>query len=179
MTDDGGHLPQPWCRATIADGTITLNPWTPYLIRSGPQAMVLERLDGVVLADLFTEGEPGEEELTVRYVCRSPRSGQAEDALIAWAATVGYRRIWLPTRVMDLDPAACELGVAATRCPTCHLEWRDETADFWGGVRAAGAFPGYCLACGGSLPEWRVVAGSEATDREGRDRALGAFSDVS
>src|SRR5687767_9897928 len=139
MIEDAEQQSQPWCRATIVDGTVTLNPWTPYLVRGGPGAMALEGLaaHGVVLLDLFAEGEPGDEELTARYVCRSPRSAEAEEALTAWAALVGYRRIWLPDRVLDLDPAACDVGLAEARCPTCRLEWRDETPDFWTGVRAA------------------------------------------
>ena len=149
----------PWCRATIAGSTVTLNPWSPTLIRGGPLAMTLDRLEasGVVLVDLYADGEPGDEELTVRYVSHSPRSEEAEDTLVAWAQTVGYRRIWLPDRVLDLEPAEAEVGVAETRCPTCRLEWRDDTVEFWGSVRSACAFPGYCMACGGSLPEWQVV----------------------
>jgi hypothetical protein len=148
----------PWCRATIAGDALTLNPWTPQLIRGGPAAMSLERLHatGVALADLYAEGEPGDEELFVRYVGRSPRTAATDAALLAWARTVGYRRVWLPGRVVDLDVADAPVGPAETACPTCGLEWRDDTPEFWHGVRRAGAFPGYCLACGGSLPEWRV-----------------------
>ena len=158
----------PWCRATIAGGTVTLNPWTPQLIRGGPAAMTLERLEdhGVVLVDLLSDGEPGEEELTVKYVSRSPRSADAEEVLIAWARTVGYVRIWLPDRIVDLDPADVPLGVAEITCPTCKLDWRDDTAEFWMRVRGAGAFPGFCLACGGSLPEWHVAHEPAVSERE-------------
>jgi hypothetical protein len=150
----------PWCRATIAGDAVTLNPWTPQLIRGGPAAMSLAPLEatGVALADLYAEGEPGEEELVVRYVAPSPRPQDADAALVAWARTVGYRRVWLPEAVVDLDVAGAPVGAAATACPTCGLTWRDESPEFWRGVRRAGAFPGWCPACGGSLPEWRVVA---------------------
>ena len=148
----------PWCRATVAGDAITLNPWTPMLLRSGPAAMTLERLSerGVALADLYAEGEPCEEELFVKYVARL-RTETSDDALVAWAQTVGYRRVWLPDRVIDLDPAEADVGLAETSCRTCGLEWRDDSEAFWSTVRTAGAFPGFCLACGSSMPEWRVV----------------------
>ena len=151
--------PMPWCRATIAQDTVTLNPWTPQLIRGGPASMTLERLAGaeVALADLTAEGDPGDEELFVRYVPRSPRTERSDAALLAWAATVGYRRVWMPERVVDLDPGAEPIGLAETTCRCCRLLWRDDSDDFWHGVRQAGAFPGFCMACGASLPEWRVV----------------------
>jgi hypothetical protein len=163
----------PWCRATIAGDAVTLNPWTAQLVRGGPAAMSLERLHdtGVALADLFADGEPGEEEVIVRYVAQSPRSAATDAALVAWAQTVGYRRVWLPGRVADLDVAAAPLGTAETACPTCGLTWRDDTPEFWRSVRHAGAFPGFCLACGGSLPEWRVVEPAPTGARTTQDLA--------
>ncbi|MDP9384213.1 MAG: hypothetical protein M3P50_03085, partial [Actinomycetota bacterium] len=147
----------PWWRATIAAGTVTLNPWTPRLIRGGPAAMVLERLGDVAIADFFATGADGDEVL-VRFVSRSPRPEGAAEAVLDWARATGHRRVWLPDRVADLEPAGDRLCVAEVRCPTCGLEWRDETPEFWCGVHAAGAFPGFCAACGGSLPEWRVLS---------------------
>ena len=157
--DEHGHA-SPWCRATIAGGTITLNPWTPALIRGGPAGMALAPLRerGIALADLTAEGEPYEEELFVRYV-RQTRTPEADATLLAWAQTVGYLRVWLPDRVVALDRVSAELGVAEVSCRTCGLTWQDDGPDFWQCVRGAGAFPAFCLACGSSLPEWSVVAG--------------------
>jgi hypothetical protein len=148
----------PWCRATITRDSVTLNPWVPALIRGGPASMALERLaeHGVALADLYADGEPLEEELVVRYVARS-RTQASDATLLAWAETVGYRRVWLPDRVVDLEPAEGDLGLAQTTCRTCGLQWRDDTPEFWEGVRHAGAFPAFCMACGSSLPEWRAI----------------------
>ncbi len=162
----------PWCRATIAGGAVTLNPWNPRLIRGGPPAMVLERLGGdVAIADLFAAGEEGEE-IVVRFVSRSPRPEVAVEALLAWARTVGYRRVWLPDRVVDLEPERERPRVAEVVCPTCGLEWRDDAPEFWCRVYSAGAFPGFCAACGGSLPEWRVLVsvGDRATSAGHRSR---------
>lgn len=165
---DHDDRPTPWCRATISGDTITLNPWAPALIRGGPAVMTLERLAerGIALADLSAEGDPHEEELFVEYVARL-RTDTSDEALLAWAQTVGYRRVWLADRVVDLDVAAAKIGLAETACRTCGLEWRDDSADFWNGVRAAGAFPAFCLACGSSLP-WRVAAGARDRDRTSR-----------
>ena len=156
-------LANPWCRATLAAGAVTLNPWSPALIRGGPAAMSLERLAerGVALADLFAEGDPGDEELFVRYVARL-RTDESDATLLDWARTVGYLRVWFPDRVVDLDPCEARRGLAETTCTTCGLEWRDDTDAFWNCVLTGGAFPGSCLACGASLPEWRVVTDDAA-----------------
>jgi hypothetical protein len=150
----------PWCRATITSDGITLNPWNPQLIRGGPAAMALERLhdSGVALADLYAEGEPGDEELFVRYVARTGTE-QSDETVLMWAQTVGYRRVWLADRVVDCERTDARVGgLAETTCRTCGLAWRDDTPEFWSTVRQAGAFPAFCLACGASLPEWRATA---------------------
>lgn len=156
-------LANPWCRATVAAGVVTLNPWSPALIRGGPAAMSLERLadGGVALADLCAEGDPGEEELFIRYVARL-RTEESDATLLQWAQTVGYLRVWFPDRVVELDPCEVRRGLAETTCTTCGLEWRDDTDSFWNCVLTGGAFPGSCLACGASLPEWRVVTDDTA-----------------
>jgi hypothetical protein len=169
----------PWCRATIARGTVTLNPWSPALITRGPASMVFEDLAETAIADLRTLGDD-DSELLVRFVSRSPRPACAIDTLVAWAGTVGYRRIWLADRVVDLDVPDRELGLAEVTCPTCGLEWRDDTPEFWGHVHRAGAFPGFCMACGGSLPEWEVRTRRDAGsvhDDDGRPVASGTALD--
>jgi len=171
MADDEDHR-QPWCRATIMGRTITLNPWTPALIRGRPAAMALERLAamGVALADLYAEREPGDEELLVQLAWRSARWAATDETLLDSAQIVGYRRVWLPERLVDRDAARAPVGSAQTTCPTCRLEWRDETPELWDAVRTAGVFPGSCPAYGGSLPQWRVVdagPGGTADERAG------------
>jgi hypothetical protein len=153
--------PNPWCRATITARAITLNRWTPALIRGGPRGMVLDRLGGrgVTIADLARADGPGGGELLVDPVTRGGWTA-AEPTLLGWAATAGYRRVWLPDRVLDLDVAGADVGCASVTCPTCGLPWHDDTVEFWELVRREGAFPGFCLACGGSLPEWTVAVRS-------------------
>jgi hypothetical protein len=83
--------------------------------------------------------------------------------LLAWARLVGYRRVWLPGRVADLDGELAQAAAATADCPTCGAHWEDATFGFWEGVRAAGWFPATCLACGGSLPEWSLAGAGAGT----------------
>jgi hypothetical protein len=150
----------PWARAVIRNGTITLNPWSPELMSGGPQRTVLAPLArrGVALADLSSDvREDGTEELRVAWVPAGASGGAAADVLIAWAEQVGYRRVWLPDRVVDLTGRLSTGGRAAVTCPTCRLSWEDESPEFWTFVRCSGHFPATCPVCNGSLPEWRVV----------------------
>jgi len=143
-------------RATIAGGRLTLNPPLRGTITGGPASMTLAHLHGVVLVDLRHAGED-DDELVATVPPNAPRiTPTARRALARWAALVGYRRLWLPDRVLELEPPAT-LRVAEVRCPTCTATWSDGSESFWATVRANGHFPGYCPACGGSLPEWRAM----------------------
>jgi hypothetical protein len=143
-------IDHPACRAAISDGQITLNRWSRSLLSGGPERAGMHTVD-VALADLRLLGD----ELVVSPVPRAPWNAEAETTLLAWSADVGYRRVWLPERVVDLADELAALARARVRCPTCGASWEDETVVFWEHVRRDGWFPGVCLACGGSLPEWR------------------------
>jgi hypothetical protein len=154
--DDLTLVHEPFLRATIAGGQVTLNPPLRGTITGGPASMTLARLDGVALVDLRHAGED-DEELVATVPPNAPRlTPAARRALARWAAVVGYRRLWLPDRVLELEPPPA-LGTATVRCPTCTATWADGSESFWATVRANGHFPGYCPACGGSLPEWRAM----------------------
>jgi hypothetical protein len=167
-------------RATIAAGRITLNPPLHGTITGGPASMTLARLDGVVLVDLRHAGEDDEELVATVPPNAPPITTAARRTLADWAAVVGYRRLWLPDRVLELEPPDA-LGTAEVRCPTCTATWADGSPRFWATVRANGHFPGYCPACGGSLPEWRTAArrrtrgrrpGTAARPRAAADNAM-------
>lgn len=146
---------KPFARATIAGGSVTLNAWAPGLISGGPARGLLERLpEGTTLADLEIDRRPEGNELIVRFV--TPARAEAEEALVAWAQTVGYRRIWLPGRVVEPESDAGLAGRAAVECPTCGARWSDDSPDFIAATRDRGWFPAACCACGGSLPEWHA-----------------------
>ncbi len=142
----------PACRATIRAGTVTLHRWNPGMAPRGPLKAGLGHVRAA-LADLHRDGD----ELIVAPVRGVPWHELAEHALLRWAEIVGYRRVWLPGRVVDLGDALTTLGWAQVTCPACGARWEDGTVEFWEAVRRDGWFPGGCLACGGSLPEWAVV----------------------
>jgi len=158
-SDDRAH-DDPGCdrflRATIADGEITLNPPLSGTITGGPASMTFARLRGVAIVDLRFAGADGDEVVATvpPNAPRLPRA--ARRVLAAWAALVGYRRLWLPDSVVELEPPP-PVGTASVRCPTCTSVWADDSARFWTVVRESGHFPGFCPACGGSLPEWRLA----------------------
>jgi len=146
-------------RATIADGAITLNPPLSGTITGGPASMTFTRLRGVAIVDLRFTGED-DDELVATVPPNAPRLDRAARRVLAdWAALVGYRRLWLPDRVVELEPPP-PVGAASVRCPTCTSVWADDSARFWTVVRESGHFPGFCPACGGSLPEWRLAPGA-------------------
>jgi hypothetical protein len=171
--DDTGLERDRFLRATIAQGELTLNPPLRGTIRGGPASMTFARLDGVVIVDLRYAGED-DDELVVTTPPNAPAIGRAARRVLTdWAALVGYRRVWLPHAVLDLEPPP-PVGTASVRCPTCTSVWADDSEGFWATVRRSGHFPGYCPACGGSLPEWKPAAparrtpGSSAGARAGR-----------
>jgi hypothetical protein len=150
---DAGLARERFLRATIAGGRLTLNPPLRGTIRGGPASMMFARLDGVVLVDLRDAGED-DDELVATPPPNAPAIGRAARRVLTdWAALVGYRRLWLPDAVVDLDPPP-PVGIATVRCPTCASGWADSSESFWAMVRRNRHFPGYCPACGGSLPEW-------------------------
>jgi hypothetical protein len=163
--DDTGR--DRFLRATIAGGEITLNPPLTGMIRGGPASMTFARLEGVAIVDLRDAGED-DSELVATVPPNAPPLGAAGRRVLAdWAALVGYRRLWLPDRVVELDPPP-PVGTMSVRCPTCASVWADSSEAFWTMVRTNGHFPGYCPACGGSLPEWRPVRAAAGRPRRSR-----------
>ena len=152
-------MDSPTCRATIRDGLVTLNPWSPSLLGEGPGATGFRTLTSA-LADLVID----DDEVIVTPVPRAPWDAEAEEALLRWAPTVGYTRVWLPGRVVDFSEPA-PLGRAIVDCPSCGAQWEDGSAHFWARVRANGWFPARCPACGGSLPEWTTLSDTADLER--------------
>ena len=83
------------------------------------------------LVDLFVVEET---ELIAEPVSRSRFEPEHIEALVAWARSVGYSRIWLPNEVLDLrgEPAG---GTARVLCRSCGMRWEDESHRFWLQVR--------------------------------------------
>jgi hypothetical protein len=135
--------------------------------------------DGLMIANLGESeisGEPGAWELTVTLVTLSEPPEEAEEALVEWATNVGYRRVWLPGRVVNCEPASSFLNRATCECGTCGKTWHQSGRAFWENVLELRSLPSYCLICGGDLQGWRVgrvtsVRPGEAHDEPDPDRS--------
>ena len=150
--DETKTIQRPFARACIRARRVTLNPWNPRMIRGGPMAMQIRKVRAS-LVDLFlVDGD----ELIVEPVPHSRFEAEDAETIVTWAKRVGYGRVWLPEEVLELEgePAG---GFAKVLCRQCGARWEDESHNFWLRVREQGHFPGFCPACGGSLPEWEVI----------------------
>lgn len=149
----------PTYRATIRKGRLMVTGWAPWMARGGPLGSLLrarERAE-VVIADLTIHGED-DKELSVRFHAAGGKRDEAERVLLEWASRVGYRRVWFPDRMIEIEPSPEQIGRASVRCPTCRAQWTDSSPDFWLSVRKQGAFPMWCALCGCELPQWSVRA---------------------
>ena len=158
LLDDDNSPNRPSWRATVRRGRLTVTSWAPWLATEGPIGNLfrLRRAD-VTIADLTIEGED-EGELLISFLCVGRDRSAAEQVLLDWAAHVGYRRVWLPDRLVEIEPSADQVGKAEVRCATCLATWRDGTPNFWAIVRKQGMFPKWCPLCGAELHQWTVLA---------------------
>ncbi len=159
----------PSARVVVRDGVVTVTEWQPWLANGGPLGNMFRdrERERIAIADLTAVGESSEE-VIVRFRAAGRARRDAEHALIRWAAAVGYRRVWLPDSVVDLEPPP-DRRAASVECPTCGADWADADPDFWLSVREGGCFPTTCPLCGGHLPQWSVYR-----DRRGAGLAKGA-----
>ncbi len=167
MTNDASLAP-PDFRATVANGRLTVVRWYPQLMAPwGPATahFAARERAGVAVADLTVIREPESLlELVVRFLSTGGRT-DARAAIIRWASTLGYARVWFPDDVVDLvGTAVPPAGEASTRCSSCDARWHDGAPEFWLHVRAMGNFPICCPLCGADMPQW--VLGPSRKDRE-------------
>jgi len=161
------HREPPTFRATIhRNGTIRLVDWGPWLATGGPLNSLLQARGraGIAIADLTTiRDEAGiATELIVAFRCGE--SPTHREALTAWAACVGYRRVWLDDQIVELEPIPG--GAAQTRCTGCRARIIDADESFWEFVRLRGAFPTACVLCGSDLPQWTPVGQKKTGARD-------------
>ena len=142
-------------RLTVRRGTVLAVDWRPWLVRTGPMTALLRDREraGVGIADVTVvrEGDVATEAVVGFVAGNTPR---ARAAVERWARDVGYRRLWLPGEVIELDGP--QEAPAATRCAGCAVRLHDAAPDFWSAVRSLGRFPSACPICGGDLPQWQV-----------------------
>lgn len=161
--------PDPNWRATIRRGRLMLTDWAPFLIAQGPPGALLAGREraGVTIADLTLHGEANDE-LSVRYWATGTGREAADELLADWATTLGYRRLWLPDQLLELEPDPERFETAVTSCSTCRSRWSDSTPEFWLGVRRAGQFPKWCPMCGCEMPQWSIHPPDEPAPRQTR-----------
>ena len=175
--------PDPDFRATYRARRLTVMRWWPGLTVMGPPSSFFRQRQkaGTVIADLTQhEGKLGAElSITFRSAGRNRLS--AEKAIAEWAASVGFKRLWLGHSLIELEATVGPNDTASVTCPTCGQLWSDEGYVFWSMVVSQRSFPSYCPLCGGDLPQWRVEgrrnpvrnvlgAGWEARERVGKAR---------
>ncbi len=153
------ELGTPTYRASVRNGRLSLTDWDPVLLS---QTMLNAGIPGLserqaTIVDLIIVGEE-EDELIAVLSDQRDEVKTAVQVLLAWAGFVGYRRIWLPDRVVNIEPSPDQIGVATLTCPTCLSEFSAEGPDFWLGIRKAKSFPKFCLACGCEAPQWDVAS---------------------
>ena len=168
---------QPELRVTVRrDGLVRAVSWHPGLVAWGPSATLLHgrTAAGVTIADAEIvradidddddEDEFSEDGPVIELVLDVLAGGDEDalEAIVEWAARIGYERVWLPTGVVDLDGIAPE-GSMQTRCTACHVRLVDGGRAFWGWVRTRGHYPTMCCLCGGDLPQWRPVRARRRT----------------
>ena len=151
-------------RATVRAHRVRLVDWTPWLASSGPLQTLLQARGraGFAIADLTVlRDDDVAGEVIVDVVAGDAPSHR--DALTDWAAAVGYRRIWLPGDVRELEPSPG--GTATTTCTGCRARLTDGSAGFWLMVRRGGRFPAACPLCGCDLPQWTTMSDRGAGER--------------
>jgi hypothetical protein len=146
------------------DGVVRLVDWAPWLATGGPLHTLLDARGraGVCIADLrvVRDDQGAAAELMVDARCGDP--GEHRHTLAVWAATVGYRRVWMDAEVIELTPPPG--GRAETRSGSCRGRLVDADASFWDFVRLRGAFPSACCLCGADLPQWTVARQMQETE---------------
>jgi hypothetical protein len=157
LMGDGDEEPEltPTWRATIRGEKLMLTGWAQWMITGGPLGALLpaRARSGVTIADLTVHGAE-EDEISVSFLVRAKSAPErAEAVLIDWAGKVGHRRVWLPDRLVEIEPDPEAIARASVRCEACHAKWSDATPEFWLGVREAKAFPKWCPVCGCELPQ--------------------------
>ncbi len=166
--------PTPECfdfRATVVGRTLTLAQWHPGLAHVGSKTKTLREREGagVVIANLFINGEAPAREVLVSAPTGMRISETATEVLADWAQATGYARIWFDHEVHDFQSELAYLGAAHVTCPTCGTAWTEGGFGFWASVRSIGSFPTSCPACAALLPQWRIAEdanGLTSTDGE-------------
>jgi len=143
-------------RATLSRGDLVVVPWHEWYVDAyGPCNQLLPRR--IPVSDLtIVRRPPDQRELIINELnCQGDKV--LRSALVDWATSLDYGRLWFPDGVVQLKRDGAFRGaVAATRCRVCRTEWSDREPRFWADAYNDGVFPIWCPCCGSALPQWRV-----------------------
>ena len=123
--------PEPQYRATIRNGSVLLTHWAPWLAAGGPwnELLAARKRAGVAIADLTLTGQD-EGEVIVTFLSEGRDRAAAEETLCGWARDVGFRRVWLPDRMVSLHDPFDPCAHAEVRCRICGARWHDSAPGF-------------------------------------------------
>ncbi len=150
-------VPRARFRVTYREGRLLVIHWADVLAEQGPVLTLLEdsELEDLLIADLAeSRDSEGRWELTMRLLTADGPSPPAERAILDWASDVGYRRIWLPDRVVNLSRRQGFNSRVKVHCHNCGQTWHDSGRAFWSHVVKQRSFPTFCRLCGADLPVW-------------------------
>jgi hypothetical protein len=154
-----------------SSGTVRLVHWGPWLQSTGPVYTLLAGRERarVAIADLqVLRDDAG---LAAEVIVQFHAGGDEAHrrALVEWARSAGYQRVWFDGEVVELESAAG--GLVRTRCTGCGQRFIDGRSGwFWNDVRRSGTFPVACSLCGSDLPQWTPVERSEAPTGDAKVR---------
>lgn len=128
------------------------------------EAMCRDIRQPLTIADLTIvySVEGGREIFADLLIDHDPKAGKA--ALVGWAASVGYRRLWLPSGMIDLSTSFGTADSATAVCRVCGTRYLESHSDFWGNVMIQGGFPVTCRLCGAQMPQWKPAPGKQGGD---------------
>ncbi len=102
-------------------------------------------------------------DLIVEVVCLGSQEGL--DAIVEWAELAGYKRVWLPGKLVELDPDPAPQGQLHTRCTGCRGRLVEAAESLTSFSRVYGFFPLVCPLCGCDMPQWTPVPDRTAPAR--------------
>jgi hypothetical protein len=141
-------------RTPVEFGALVTNQGSVYILPARGFRRRPPEITNVVFIDLVRDGEDTKE-LFVGH--REAALGAAtQGAVVKWAASTGYARVWFTDGVIDLSDRIAPLA-AQVACPTCGTQHHEGGMAFMAMVLDHGAFPNRCTVCTGLLPEWTPI----------------------
>ncbi len=149
---------KPNFRGVFHDGVLTLIRYLDWMPKAWGFARPLIRDNGrAILADFeIVRGDDGLELIVTELTWHDHR--EFREAVLRFARSLGYQRVWMPAEVIDLDRFDDPVDViASTTCPACHTVFEEDAPEFILNARAQGIWPLMCPLDGHPVPQWTVT----------------------